>query len=57
MDKADDLLKYDSLVFFGKVNASISHELKNIMAIISETYVTPMQIMMESRMIGKQITD
>ena len=25
------------LVFFGKVNASISHELKNILAIISET--------------------
>ena len=37
MDNADDLLKYDSLAFFGKVNASISHELKNIMAIISET--------------------
>ena len=37
VDKADDLLKYDSLAFFGKVNASISHELKNIMAIISET--------------------
>lgn len=27
----------DDLVFFGKVNASISHELKNILAIISET--------------------
>ena len=37
MKTADDLLKYDSLAFFGRVNASISHELKNIMAIISET--------------------
>ncbi len=27
----------DGLKFFGKVNASISHELKNILAIISET--------------------
>ena len=27
----------NDLAFFGKVNASISHELKNIMAIISET--------------------
>ncbi len=26
----------EDLVFFGKVNASISHELKNILAIISE---------------------
>ncbi|MBF0452809.1 MAG: HAMP domain-containing histidine kinase [Candidatus Magnetomorum sp.] len=37
MKKSTDLLKYESLAFFGKVNASISHELKNIMAIISET--------------------
>lgn len=37
MDKAKELLTYDSLAFFGKVSASISHELKNIMAIISET--------------------
>ena len=31
-----DLKNNDDLAFFGKVNASISHELKNIMAIISE---------------------
>ena len=29
----------DDLAFFGKVNASISHELKNILAIISEAAV------------------
>ncbi len=37
MKDAKDLFGYDSLAFFGRVNASISHELKNIMAIISET--------------------
>jgi signal transduction histidine kinase len=37
MEDAKDLFGYDSLAFFGKVNASISHELKNVMAIISET--------------------
>jgi len=37
MDNTQDLLQYESLAFFGKINASISHELKNIMAIISET--------------------
>lgn len=37
MKTALELLGYDSLAFFGRVNASISHELKNIMAIISET--------------------
>ena len=37
MQNANNLFGYDSLAFFGKVNASISHELKNIMAIISET--------------------
>jgi signal transduction histidine kinase len=37
MDNTQDLLHYDSLAFFGKINASISHELKNVMAIISET--------------------
>lgn len=37
MDNPKDLFGYDSLAFFGKVNASISHELKNVMAIISET--------------------
>lgn len=37
MNDPKDLLGFDSLAFFGRVNASISHELKNIMAIISET--------------------
>ncbi|MGA6924096.1 MAG: hypothetical protein WBY88_00365 [Desulfosarcina sp.] len=37
MNDAKDWFGYDSLAFFGKVNASISHELKNVMAIISET--------------------
>lgn len=37
MDRKQDLFNYESLAFFGSVNASISHELKNIMAIISET--------------------
>jgi signal transduction histidine kinase len=37
MEPKQDLFDYDSLAFFGSVNASISHELKNIMAIISET--------------------
>ena len=37
MQKANELFDYDSLAFFGRVNASISHELKNILAIISET--------------------
>lgn len=37
MNEARELLRYESLAFFGKINASISHELKNIMAIISET--------------------
>ncbi len=31
------LMNTEGLKFFGKVNASISHELKNILAIISET--------------------
>lgn len=37
MESAKVLFGYDSLAFFGRVNASISHELKNVMAIISET--------------------
>ena len=37
MDNAKDWFGYDNLAFFGKVNASISHELKNVMAIIAET--------------------
>ena len=37
MNETNDCFGYDSLAFFGRVNASISHELKNVMAIISET--------------------
>jgi signal transduction histidine kinase len=37
MNNAKDWFGYDNLAFFGKVSASISHELKNVMAIISET--------------------
>jgi len=37
MNQSTELYKYESLAFFGEVNASISHELKNVMAIISET--------------------
>ncbi len=37
MDKATIFISTEGLKFFGKVNASISHELKNILAIISET--------------------
>jgi len=37
MPNPKELFDYDSLAFFGRVNASISHELKNVMAIISET--------------------
>jgi signal transduction histidine kinase len=37
MESAIELQDNDDLAFFGKVNASISHELKNILAIISET--------------------
>jgi signal transduction histidine kinase len=37
MKNGNALFDYDNLMFFGRVNASISHELKNIMAIISET--------------------
>jgi signal transduction histidine kinase len=36
MNGAIDSKNNDDLAFFGKVNASISHELKNILAIISE---------------------
>ena len=36
MDSTIDFKYNDDLAFFGKVNASISHELKNILAIISE---------------------
>jgi signal transduction histidine kinase len=37
MENTKALFGYDNLAFYGKVSASISHELKNIMAIISET--------------------
>ncbi len=37
MGNIKDGFGYDSMAFFGMVNASISHELKNVMAIISET--------------------
>jgi len=37
MNDTNDRFGYESLAFFGRVNASISHELKNVMAIISET--------------------
>lgn len=37
MNGANDFQNNPDLAFFGKVNASISHELKNILAIISET--------------------
>lgn len=37
MDKSISFIGIEGLKFFGKVNASISHELKNILAIISET--------------------
>jgi len=36
MTASDEIRKNNDLAFFGKVNASISHELKNILAIISE---------------------
>jgi signal transduction histidine kinase len=36
-DCQDDQREMKNLQFFGKINASISHELKNILAIISET--------------------
>jgi C4-dicarboxylate-specific signal transduction histidine kinase len=37
MNRAIEFQNNEDLAFFGKVNASISHELKNILAIISET--------------------
>ncbi len=37
MGKSIDLNNSESLAFIGKVNASVSHELKNILAVISET--------------------
>ena len=36
MNSAIESQNNEDLAFFGKVNASISHELKNILAIISE---------------------
>ncbi|WP_299977283.1 hypothetical protein [Desulfobacula sp.] len=37
MNDTINFINIEGLKFFGKVNASISHELKNILAIISET--------------------
>lgn len=37
MSESINFMNTEGLKFFGKVNASISHELKNILAIISET--------------------
>ena len=37
MDGVTEVQKNNDLIFFGQVNASISHELINILAIISET--------------------
>ena len=37
MESPVEIQNNEDLTFFGKVNASISHELKNILAIISET--------------------
>jgi hypothetical protein len=37
MKKAMEVLATEGLIFFGRINAIISHELKNIMATISET--------------------
>ena len=37
MDNDLDIQPNENLAFFGKINAGISHELKNILAIISET--------------------
>jgi signal transduction histidine kinase len=37
MNNAIEIQNKQDLAFFGKINASISHELKNILAIISET--------------------
>jgi signal transduction histidine kinase len=37
MSSAIDFQNSEDLAFFGKISASISHELKNILAIISET--------------------
>lgn len=37
MNNAMNFINIEGLKFFGEVNASISHELKNILAIISET--------------------
>ncbi|MBW1849305.1 MAG: sensor histidine kinase, partial [Deltaproteobacteria bacterium] len=37
MSSLKESLSNEDLIFFGKINASISHELKNVLAIISET--------------------
>jgi signal transduction histidine kinase len=37
MNNTDEIQNNPDLAFYGKINASISHELKNIFAVISET--------------------
>jgi signal transduction histidine kinase len=54
MDSLMEIEKNDDLAFFGQVNASISHELKNILAVISET-AGLMNDLMELAAGGKQV--
>jgi signal transduction histidine kinase len=54
MNNTIDFGNNDDLIFFGKVNASISHELKNSMAIISET-AGLLQDLTEMAVKGKKI--
>ena len=54
MESLMEIVKNDDLAFFGQVNASISHELKNILAVISET-AGLMNDLMELAAGGKQV--
>jgi signal transduction histidine kinase len=54
MNNTTDFENNDDLIFFGKVNASISHELKNNMAIISEA-AGLLQDLTEMAMKGQKI--
>ena len=54
MNNTTDFENNHDLIFFGKVNASISHELKNNMAIISEA-AGLLQDLTEMAMKGQQI--
>jgi hypothetical protein len=47
MNSAIEFQNNEDLAFFGKVNASISHELKNILAIISEAATCSQDIIEE----------